>query len=156
MQAVSRHDDLMRLAPETVVLLEAQISPLMRYLDIRGSSPAYNWDLLISDLVNSKLIGTARFEDLAGEAANRVVALRLSINRVKEKEQLIKQARSSKWWLAADLDAIETMRLSLRDVMQFSEDSQRPPDAALVTDIPDSGEIREAQQTHVAEVDKAC
>ena len=91
MQAVSRRDDLMKLAPETVVLLEAQISPLMRYLDVRGLSPAYNWDLLLTELAGAKLIGSSLLEDLAGEAADRVAALPTTINRVKEKEELLKK-----------------------------------------------------------------
>ena len=143
----------MKFLPETLLLLEAQISNLMRYLDIRGLGPAYSWDLLISELLNSKLRGSSKAADLIGVAVERVSALRLSINQVREKADLIKKAKNRDWWVGADIGSILEARIGLRDIMQYAEDIGSPTEVPLVTDIPDTGVQVAEQKTHIRSVD---
>ena len=153
LQAVSHKPDLMKFSPEILLLLEAQISNLMRYLDIRGLGLAYSWDLLISELLNSKLRGSSKTADLIGVAIERVSALRLSINQVREKQNLIKKVKNREWWVGADISSILEARIGLRDIMQYAEDIGSPPEAPLVTDIPDTGVQVAEQKTHIRSVD---
>jgi type I restriction enzyme R subunit len=61
-----------QFAANTVVLLETEIAPLMQWVDIRGHSDAYQWDLLVTKIQEEKLKKSARFDDFVGEAIGQL------------------------------------------------------------------------------------
>ena len=136
----------------TVILQETEIAPLMQWLDIRGHSDAYQWDLLISQIQQQKLL-KSNAEDLTGEAINKLWRLQMNLNQVKAKVSLIKQCREQAWWQTASLDDLEQVRIELRSIMQFSEKSTDPRPEVPIIDVTDSAEIKEHQGTYLKAVD---
>ena len=136
----------------TVILQETEVAPLMQWLDIRGHSDAYHWDLLITQVQQQKLL-KANAEDLMGEAINQLWQLQMNLNQVKAKATLIKQCREIAWWQSASLDDLEQLRTELRSIMQFSEKSTGPVLDVPTIDITDGGEIKENQGTYLKAVD---
>ncbi|UHQ55321.1 DEAD/DEAH box helicase family protein [Microbulbifer sp. YPW16] len=146
-------DTLRQFSPATVTLLEAEIAPLMKWLDVRGHSDAYHWDSLVSRIQQEKLKNTGRFDDLVGEAIGQLWQLRMNLNQVKAKAAEIKQCREPAWWSSASLEELEEMRESLRSVMAYKEKDDPGGREVPVIDIKDGEEQREEQTTHLAAVD---
>jgi len=139
----------------TVIVLQNDIAPLMQWLDVRGHSDAYQWDLLISQIQQEKIKQSAVFIDLVGEAINQLWQLQMNLNQVKAKAQTIKQCRELAWWQAASLDDVEQVRIDLRSILQHRDKSAAPKPKPPVIDIHDSNEIREQQSTYLNAVDMA-
>jgi type I restriction enzyme, R subunit len=139
----------------SVILLETEIAPLMQWLDIRGHSDAYQWDLLISQIQQQKLLKSAAFDDLTGEAINQLWQLQMNLNQVKAKAGIIKQCREPAWWQLASLGGLEQLRIELRSIMQHRDKGTGPPIEPPVIDITDSNEIHERQSTNLKAVDMA-
>jgi type I restriction enzyme R subunit len=126
----------------------------MQWLDIRGHSDAYQWDLLISQIQQQKLLKSSA-DDLTGEAINQLWQLQMNLNQVKAKASTIKQCREPAWWQVASLDELEQLRIELRSIMQYREKGKEPcPDTPTI-DITDSDEIHEKQGTYLKAVDMA-
>ncbi|TRZ69281.1 MAG: DUF4145 domain-containing protein [Comamonadaceae bacterium] len=138
----------------TLILQETEIAPLMQWLDIRGHSDAYKWDLLISQIQQQKLLKSSA-DDLTGEAINQLWQLQMNLNQVKAKASIIKQCREPAWWQASSLDELEQMRIELRSIMQYREKRTGPGSEAPTIDITDSDEIHEKQSTYLKAVDMA-
>lgn len=146
-------DTLRHFSANTVITLETDILSLMQWLDIRGHSDAYNWDLLVTQILQEKLRNTGRFDDLVGDAIGRLWELKMNLNQVRAKSEDIKKCREPDWWQKASLDEIEAMRESLRMILQYREKEQTGGYAAPVIDIKDSHEVRESQSTYLGSVD---
>ena len=146
-------DVIRQFSANTVVLLETEIAPLMQWVDIRGHSDAYKWDLLITQIQQEKLKKSARFDDLVGEAIGQLHQLQMNLNQVKAKAAEIKQARDPEWWKSASLDELEQARVNLRDILKYRDTGGGPDYEPPVIDIEDSDEVREAQSTYLATVD---
>ena len=115
----------------------------MQWLDVRGHSDAYQWDLLISEVQQQKLKSSGRFDDLAGEAINQLWQLQMNLNQVKAKASIIKQCREPAWWqLALPWMNWNRLRIELRSIMQHRDKGIGPPIEAPVIDITDSDEIQ--------------
>ena len=138
----------------TIILQETEIAPLMQWLDIRGHSDAYQWDLLISQIQQQKLLKSSA-DDLTGEAINQLWQLQMNLNQVKAKASSIKQCREPVWWQAASLDELEQLRIELRSIMQYREKGKGPHPETPTIDITDSDEIYEKQSTYLKAVDMA-
>lgn len=138
----------------TIILQETEIAPLMQWLDVRGHSDAYQWDLLISQIQQQKLLKSSA-DDLTGEAINQLWQLQMNLNQVKAKASIIKQSREQAWWQAASLDELEQLRIDLRSIMQYRDKGTGPTIEPPVIDITDSGEIKEHQGTYLKAVDMA-
>ena len=142
-----------QFAPNTVVLLSTEIAPLMQWVDIRGHADAYQWDLLITEIQREKLKGSARFDDLIGEAVGRLHQLQMNLNQVQAKAAEIKKTREPDWWRAASLEELEETRAELRDILKYRDtggaEKYQPP----IIDVTDGDEVREKQSTYLATVD---
>jgi len=139
----------------TVILLETEIAPLMQWLDIRGHSDAYQWDLLVSQIQQQKLQKSGAFDDQAGEAINQLWQLQMNLNQVKAKAETIKQCREPSWWQAASPAELERMRIELRGIMQHRDKGGPGTLPAPIIDIADGDEIHEHQGTYLKAVDMA-
>lgn len=144
---------LQQFAPNTVTLLETEIAPLMRGMDTRGHSNAYQWDLLITQIEQEKLKNSSNFDDLTGKAIGLLWQLEMRKNQVKAKADLIKQCREPSWWQSASYDELESVREDLRSIMEHIEKGNTPPSTAPVIDITDSDEVAEPQKTYLSAVD---
>ncbi len=152
-QTMSELPVIRQLAPNTVVALETEIAPLMQWVDIRGQSDAYQWDLLVTRIQREKINNSGLFDDRVGEAVDRLHQLQMNLNQVQAKATSIKQARDPAWWSAASLDELEQARIELRDIMKYRDGSSQPPVAPPVIDVTDTNEVRETQGTYLASVD---
>jgi len=137
----------------TVILLENEIAPLMQWLDVRGHSEAYQWDLLISQIQQQKLKSSGKLDDLASDAIAQLLDLPMNLNQVKVKADWIKQCRELTWWQAASLNEQEQARIELRDIMQYRSKGTGEPLKPPVIDITDGDEVREKQSTYLNSVD---
>lgn len=142
-----------QFSANTVILLENEIAPLMQWLDVRGHSEAYQWDLLISQIQQQKLKKSAKLDDLASDAIAQLLDLPMNINQVKVKADWIKQCREINWWQTASLDELEQARTELRDIMQYLIKGTNPRPEPPVIDIKDGDEIKEKQSTYLTTVD---
>ncbi|MFV2055172.1 MAG: DEAD/DEAH box helicase family protein [Thiohalomonadales bacterium] len=150
---LSELDVIRQFAPTTVTQLEIEIAPLMQWMDVRGHSESYQWDLLLTQLQTEKLNNSARFEDRVGDALNNLHKLKMNLNQVRAKAEQIKQAREPDFWRKASLLEIEERREQLRNIMQYREKETGPAYDAPVIDIKDSHEIRQQQTTYLNAVD---
>lgn len=146
-------DTLRQFSANTVTQLESEMAPLMQWLDVRGYSDAYQWDLLISQIQQQKLKKAGALDDLAGKAISQLWQLQMNLNQVKAKAELIKQCREPAWWQTASLDELEQIRLQLRNIMQYLNKGDNPRPEPIVIDITDSDEICEKQSTYLNAVD---
>lgn len=142
-----------QFSANTVILLENEIAPLMQWLDVRGHSDAYQWDLLISQIQQQKLKSSVKLDDLASDAIAQLLDLPMNLNQVKVKADWIKQCRELTWWQAASLDEQEQARIELRDIMQYRSKGTGEPPKPPVIDITDGDEVREKQSTYLNSVD---
>jgi len=142
-----------QFSANTVILLENDIAPLMQWLDVRGHSEAYQWDLLISQIQQQKLKSSGKLNDLASDAIAQLLDLPMNLNQVKVKADWIKQCRELGWWQTASLDELEQARTELRDIMQYLTKGTGPKPKPPVIDISDGDEVREKQSTYLNSVD---
>lgn len=150
---MSEPEVIRQFAANTVVLLETEIAPLMQWVDIRGHSDAYQWDLLITRIQQEKLRKSARFDDYVGEAIGQLHQLQMNLNQVKAKAQETKRARDPDWWAGASLGEMEETRIALRDILKFRDTGGGPAYDPPVIDIEDGHEVRETQTTYLSTVD---
>ena len=122
-------------SPATQHSLKTEISPLTQWINIRGHSEAYNFDLLMTQMQTALLEGASSFDDLKGDLINAVNKLSMNLNPVKEKASTIKDVRSPAFWGGVSLVALEKVRTELRSIMQFSVSSSPPPVVTPVIDI---------------------
>jgi type I restriction enzyme R subunit len=146
-------ETLRSFAPNTVVILETEIAPLMQWVDIRGHVDAYKWDLLLSDIAIEKINKSTRFDDLVADALGLLHNLQMHLNPVKAKAKLLQPVREKAWWVSASLAELEEVRAELRDILQYQQKNEQPAWSARVTDITDGEEIRENQKTYLAAID---
>ncbi len=146
-------ETIRQFSASTVVSLETDIAPLMQWVDIRGQSDAYQWDLLMTQVQQAKLKASGLFDDFVGEAIDRLHQLQMNLNQVKAKAQIIKQCREASWWQGASFDDIEQARTELRDILKYRDkgklDQYEPP----ILDISDGQEISEKQSSYLSTVD---
>lgn len=146
-------DTLRLFNANTVTLLETEITALMQWIDVRGHSDAYQWDLLVSQIQREKLKNTGKFDDYVGNAISQLWQLQMHKNQVKAKASEIKQCREPQWWQDSSLEEIEAARESLRSIMVDRDKGTTGGTYAPIIDIKDGYEISEEQSTYLNAVD---
>ncbi|MEQ8407026.1 MAG: DEAD/DEAH box helicase family protein [Gammaproteobacteria bacterium] len=152
-QLMSDLETMRQFSANTVTSLELEIAPLMQWLDIRGHSDAYKWDLLLSQIQLEKLLNSGKFDDLVGTAIVQLWRLQMNLNQVKAKADLIKQCREPGWWQSASLEELESVRTELRSIMRHCDKTGTESNSAPVIDVKDSEEVREKQTTYLSTID---
>ena len=112
---------LKAFAPATVVRLRQEIAPLMQWRNIRGMIDAYALDLLMARMQNAVLHTSGEFDDLKIELMDRLAALQMHLNPVREKAEVIKRVKSDKFWDNITVEALEEVRLPLREIMHHRQ-----------------------------------
>lgn len=116
-RALSRPDILKVFAPATVTRLRQEIAPLMQWRNIRGYSDALALDLLIARMQLAVLRGSGEIADLKIELIDRLSALQMHLNPVREKAETIKRVKSDAFWVDVTVADLEEARLHLREIM---------------------------------------
>jgi type I restriction enzyme R subunit len=112
---------LKRFDAATIGLLRNEIAPLMMWRNVRGKLPAYRFDYLICQLQVEFLKESVRFQDLKGEVIALAAELPITIQAVRDKENLIRSIRRGEFWDSADVLKFEEVRRELRSLMQYTK-----------------------------------
>ena len=134
-RALSQLDTLTAFAPATVACLQQEIAPLMQWRNIRGLSDAYALDLLIVRMQNALLQGSGEISDLKIELMDRLAALQMHLNPVREKAEIIKHVKSDEFWKGVSVQALERVRLPLREIIHHRERRGGQPLPPKIVDI---------------------
>jgi len=120
-RTLSQPATLTPFAPATLARLRQDIAPLMQWRNIRGRSDAHALDLLIARMQNALLQNSAQLADLRIELMDRLAALQMHLNPVREKADVIKRVKSDEFWNGLTVQALEDVRVPLRDIMHHRE-----------------------------------
>ena len=116
------------------------MAPLMQWVDIRGYVDAYRFDQLMTSLQIEHLKKSGLFDDLKNQLHDRLSRLQMHLNPVREKADVIKEAKSADFWNPVTIEKLETVRRQLRGIMQYSAKvTYTPPDPKFI-DIKDGQE----------------
>ncbi|RTL92697.1 DUF4145 domain-containing protein [Ancylobacter aquaticus] len=121
--------------PTTVVMLRQTIAPLMQWRDIRGRSDAHALDLLITRAQAAALRGSAALADLRIELLDRLNALQMHLNPVREKAEVVKRVKSDAFWQNVTFADLESVRQPLREIIHHREKRGGTPLPAKVIDV---------------------
>lgn len=116
-RTLSEPGTLKAFAPTTVVRLRQDIAPLMQWRDIRGKSDALALDLLIARMQMAALRGGGSLADLKIDLLDRLGALQMHLNPVRDKAEVIKRAKSNEFWKDVTVSDLEEIRVPLREIM---------------------------------------
>lgn len=147
-RALSRPEVLKAFAPATVARLRQEIAPLMQWRNIRGLGDALALDLLIARMQLAVLRRSGALADLKIELMDRLAALQMHLNPVREKAEVIKRVKSDAFWIDVSVTGLEEARISLRDIMHHRArgGSQGvPPKVVDVTE--DAGQMQFARRS---------
>ncbi len=134
-RALSQSATLKAFAPATVARLRQEIASLMQWRNIRGLSDAYALDLLIARMQNAVLRESGELGDLRVELMDRLAALQMHLNPVREKADVIKRVKSDEFWGCITVHTLEEVRVPLREIMHHRERSGGQPLPPKVVDI---------------------
>lgn len=118
---LSQEATLKAFKPATVVRLRQDIAPLMQWRTVRGMSDAYMLDLLIARMQIALLRKSAQLADLKVLLMDRLAALQMHLNPVREKADVIKRVKSDEFWNGLTVQALEEVRVPLREVMHHRD-----------------------------------
>ena len=134
-RSLSASATLHGFAPGTVARLRQDIAPLMQWRNIRGYSDAYAFDLLIARIQNASLRKSGTLADLKIDLMERLAALQMHLNPVREKAEVIKRVKSEEFWKDISVQALEAVRQPLREIMHHREHGGGTPLPPKVVDI---------------------
>jgi type I restriction enzyme, R subunit len=107
----------------------------MQWRDIRGKRDAHALDLLIARMQIAVLRKSGQLADLKIELMDRLAALQMHLNPVKEKAQVIKRVKSDEFWDSASVSALEDVRGPLREIMHHRQRAGGPALPPKVIDV---------------------
>ncbi|RVM95946.1 DEAD/DEAH box helicase family protein [Sinorhizobium meliloti] len=134
-RAVSAPATLRAFGPATVAMLRQVIAPLMQWRDVRGLSDAYALDLLMARAQIAVLRKSADVADLKIELLDRLSALQMHLNPVREKAEVIKRVKSDGFWRAVTVADLEAVRKPLREIIHHRDRKGATPLPAKIIDL---------------------
>jgi type I restriction enzyme, R subunit len=154
-RALSVPTTLKAFAPATVAMLRQVIAPLMVWRNIRGLSDAYALDLLVARMQIAVLRKSGAAADLKIELLDRLAALQMHLNPVREKAEVINRVRSDEFWQGVTVGDLEAVRQPLREIMHHRERKGGAPLPAKVIDVTESaaGFVTSRRATNLKTVD---
>lgn len=147
-RALSKPDVLKAFAPATVARLRQEIAPLMQWRNIRGLGDALALDLLIARMQLAVLQGSGTLADLKIDLMDRLAALQMHLNPVREKAEAIKRVKANTFWSGVSVADLERARLELREIMHHRAKGGAqgvPPKIIDVTE--DAGQVQYARRS---------
>ena len=134
-RSLSAPDVLSSFAPATVARLRQDIAPLMQWRNIRGYGDAYQFDLLIARMQKAVLKKSGQLADLKVELMDRLAALQMHLNPVRQKAAVIGRVKSDDFWRDVSVQALEDIRQPLREIMHHRERGSGTPLPPKIVDI---------------------
>jgi type I restriction enzyme R subunit len=134
-RSVSVPGILNAFAPSTVVMLRQVIAPLMQWRNIKGFRDAYALDLLIAGIQVAVLRNSAAVSDLKIELFDRLAALQMHLNPVRERADIIRRVKSDGFWNEITVADLEAVRQPLREIMHHHDRPGATPLPAKVIDV---------------------
>jgi type I restriction enzyme R subunit len=134
-RTLGNKETLKAFAPATVARLRQDIAPLMQWRNIRGLRDAYALDLLIARMQIAALRKSGQLADLKIELMDRLAALQMHLNPVKEKAEVIKRVKSDQFWNGVSVAALEEVRTPLREIMHHRQRADGPALPPKVIDV---------------------
>lgn len=134
-RAVAVPATLKAFAPVTVAMLRQVIAPLMQWRNVRGSSDAYALDLLMARAQVAVLRKSADVDDLKIDLLDRLSALQMHLNPVREKAEVIKRVRSDDFWTDVKVTDLESVRKPLREIMHHRDRHGATPLPPKIIDV---------------------
>ena len=116
-RALSQPEVLKAFSPATVVRLRQDIASLMQWRNIRGFGDALVLDLLIARMQLAVARGSGELADLKIDLMDRLAALQMHLNPVREKADVIKRVKSDAFWTDVSVADLEEVRIPLREIM---------------------------------------
>lgn len=126
---------LKAFAPATVAMLRQVIAPLMQWRNVRGSSDAYALDLVMARAQVAVMRQSADLDDLKIDLLDRLSALQMHLNPVREKAEVIKRAKSDEFWSGVTVGDLESVRKPLREIMHHRDRQGAMPLPAKIIDV---------------------
>ncbi|MGK7754936.1 MULTISPECIES: DEAD/DEAH box helicase family protein [unclassified Roseovarius] len=140
-------ETLMAFAPATVVGLRQVIAPLMQWRNIRGHGDAYALDLLIARIQIAVLHRSNTVGDLKIDMLERLGALQMHLNPVREKAEVIKTVKSDAFWSDLTVKKLEEVRKPLREIMRYRERTSGPAVPPKIIDVTETAsEVQTARR----------
>ena len=154
-RAISVPTTLKAFAPATVVMLRQVIAPLMMWRNIRGLSDAYALDLLVARMQIAVIRKSGAVTDLKIEFLDRLAALQMHLNPVREKAEVIKRVKLDEFWQGVTVADLEAVRQPLREIMHHRERKGATPLPAKIVDVTENvaGFIMNRRATNLKTVD---
>ena len=140
-RALSQPEVLRAFAPTTVARLREEIAPLMQWRNIRGSGDAIALDLLIAGMQLAVVRGSGQLGDLKIELMDRLAALQMHLNPVREKAEVIKRVKSDAFWSDVSAADLEEVRIPLREIMHHRARGGSQGIPAKVVDITEDPDL---------------
>lgn len=134
-RAVAVPATLKAFAPATVAMLRQVIAPLMQWRNVRGLSDAYALDLLMARAQIAVLRRSADVADLKIELLDRLSALQMHLNPVREKAEVIKRVKADDFWNGVTIADLESVRKPLREIMHHRDRQGAMPLPAKIIDV---------------------
>ncbi|WP_065331629.1 DEAD/DEAH box helicase family protein [Tritonibacter mobilis] len=147
-RTLSEPGTLQSFAPTTVARLRQEIAPLMQWRDVRGKSDALALDLIIARMQVAVLRGAGALADLKIELLDRVSALQMHLNPVRDKADVIKRVKSDAFWTNVSVADLEEVRVPLREIMHHrarGNGGGHPPKVIDVTE--DASQMKLARRS---------
>ena len=116
-------------------LLLGDIAPLMQWRTVAGSTLAYQFDLLLTRMQAELTRKSATFDDLKADLVNWVSTLPANLNPVKAKGEHLAKLQTTGFWATATVPALEEIRMELRGIAHFRDDTVVPPFPPKVIDV---------------------
>jgi type I restriction enzyme R subunit len=134
-RAISVPATLRAFAPATVAMLRQVIAPLMQWRNVRGLGDAYALDLLMARTQVEVLRKSADVTDLKIELLDRLSALQMHLNPVREKAEVIRRVKSDAFWSGVTVAGLEAVRKPLREIMHHRDRQGAMPLPAKIIDV---------------------
>jgi len=147
-RTLSRPEVLKAFAPATVARLRQEIAPLMQWRNIRGLGDALALDLLVARMQLAVLRSSGALSDLKIELMDRIAALQMHLNPVREKAETIKRVKSDAFWTDVSVADLEDARINLREIMHHRArggSQSVPPKVVDITE--DAGQMQFARRS---------
>lgn len=120
-RAVAVPATLKAFAPATVAMLRQVVAPLMQWRNVRGLSDTYALDLLMARAQIAVLRKSADVADLKIDLLDRLSALQMHLNPVREKAEVIKRVKTEEFWNGVTVADLESVRKPLREIMHHRD-----------------------------------
>jgi type I restriction enzyme R subunit len=141
LELLSERERIAQFAAATKADLLSIAAPLMQWRNIRSDEDAYRFDLLVSRLELELLKGgpiAPRVQDLKARVEAAVELLLKNQSPVKAKAAAINAVRSKDFWKDVTVPKLEEIRMELRGVMKYQQQTPGGRVAPLVYDVSDT------------------